>query len=171
MNDLNEYDSAFARYSKALDGKPAPLHSWDFFSKHFEDLKNSFSDAIQLEDLSKENNWLGNWNFQEALLAEKVIVVTNPKLEIVFASQNISKMTGYSLEEIIGKNPKLFQGESTSQKDLEEIKEAIKNQKPFEKTVLNYKKDGTTYDCQIQAFPIFNTKKELVNFVAFEKAA
>lgn len=171
MKNLNEYDKAFARYSKALDGKPAPLHSWDFFSKHFEDLKHSFSDAIQLGQISKENHWSENWDFDTALQDEKIIVVTSRNLEIIFASQNIFKMTGYSFEEVIGKTPKMFQGQATSEKDLKDIQSALKNHEFFEKTLVNYKKDGSIYNCHIQAFPIFNAKKELVNFIAFEKAA
>ncbi|MFV7235185.1 PAS domain-containing protein [Flavobacterium sp. ZB4R12] len=51
------------------------------------------------------------------------------------------------------------------------MRKAIELKLPFEKTVLNYKKNGETYLCEIKAFPIFNAKGELSHFIAFEKAA
>lgn len=171
MSDLESYDNALEKLAKIAEGNTMPLHSWDFYATHFDNLKVSLSDADRLQEFAQTNRWLGNWNFQEALQQEKTIVVTDAQLTIVFASQNILQMTGYQNEEVIGNTPKMFQGEATSKEDLKEIKTFINSQKPFEKTIVNYKKNGETYNCKIQAFPVFNSKKQLVNFVAFEKVA
>jgi len=171
MTDLDDYDNAFAKYSKTLENKCMPLLSWDLFSSHFDKLKNSIFDSNKLETLAKNNRWSGNWDFAGELQQENTIVVTDTKLNIVFASQNIIEMTGYSSEEILGKNPKIFQGKETSLQELQSIREAIHLQKPFERTIVNYKKNGKPYLCKIKGFPVFNSEKELVNFVAFEKAA
>lgn len=171
MSELNEYEKALEKYSKTLEGRPMPLHSWDFFSYYFDDLKSAISDISQLKGLSKDKKWLADWDFSEQLQQEKVIVVTDANLKIVFASQNIIKMTGYSFEEVVGKSPKIFQGKGTSKKDLQHIREAIDSKIPFEKTIINYKKNGETYPCHIKVFPVFNAKNEVVNFIAFEKAA
>jgi PAS domain S-box-containing protein len=40
------------------------------------------------------------------MLKEEVVIVTDAKLEIVFASHNMTKMNGYIEEEVIGKSPK-----------------------------------------------------------------
>jgi len=171
MAHLNDYDNAFARYSKTLENKPMPLHSWDLFSSHFNELKASVFDGGKLELLAKNCGWTKNWDFTEELQKENVIVVTDTHLNIIFASQNIIKMTGYSSDEILGKTPKMFQGKETSDEEKKLIREAINLEEPFSKTILNYKKNGETYLCHIKAFPVFNNKKVLVNFVAFEKAA
>lgn len=171
MTDLDDYDDAFARYSKTVENKIMPLLSWDLFSSHFDKLKTSALDGGKLKSLSKNNNWIENWDFNAELQKENVIVVTDTNLNIVFASQNIIEMTGYSSDEILGKSPKIFQGKDTSLLERKAIREAIKLQKPFDKTIVNYKKNGEAYFCQIKGFPVFNTKNELVNFVAFEKAA
>jgi len=171
MTDLDDYDNAFARYSKSMENKTMPLHSWDLFSSYFDKLKASIFDGGQLKLLSKNNNWVDDWDFTAALQKENVIVVTDAHLNIVFASQNIIEMTGYSSEEILGKNPKIFQGKETSLLERKAIREAISSHKPFDKRIINYKKNGEAYICQIKGFPIFNSKNELVNFVAFEKAA
>ena len=80
-------------------------------------------------------------------------------------------MTGYREDEVVGKSPKMFQGPETSSVVREEIRLAIKSHEIFEKTILNYKKNGETYFCTINAFPVFNLKGKLTHFIAFEKAA
>lgn len=170
MKNLDDYDNAFSRYSKTLDNRSLPLHFWDFFTSHFKQLKMAISDASQLDNLAQKNNWTAKWNFAQKL-EEHVVVVTDTSLSIVFASQNSINMTGYSAEEIIGRTPKMFQGEKTSKNTLLEIREAVNEGRPFEKTIVNYKKNGETYDCHIQAFPVFDKNKKLTNFIAFEKAA
>lgn len=171
MSELESYDSALEKLAKIAEGNSMPLHSWDFFATNYDTIKASLFDANQLQELAHENNWLGSWNFSEQLQNQKTIVVTDSKLTIVFASQNILQMTGYQNNEVIGNSPGMFQGKATSKEDLKEIRTCIDSQKPFQKTILNYKKNGETYLCQIEAFPVFNSKKQLVNFVAFEKAA
>jgi PAS domain S-box-containing protein len=102
---------------------------------------------------------------------EEVVIVTDSKLEIVFASHNMTKMNGYVEEEVIGRSPKMFQGNASSRVTSSEIREAIQLQQPFEKTVVNYNKNGEIYICLIKGFPVFNVKGKLSHFIAFEKAA
>ncbi len=80
-------------------------------------------------------------------------------------------MTGYYAKEVIGEKPTLFQGPLTETLQKEMIKKAIANQIAFNTVITNYKKDGTTYKCQIEGFPMFNHNGKLINFVAIEKAA
>lgn len=169
-SDFLEYEKALQSYFQTANLQPMPLNSWDFYGNYFNAVRNDLSDAYNLNNISLSNRWKGNWNFSE-VLQEKVIVVTDIALNIVFASHNILEMTGYLPEEVIGKNPKIFQGEATSQEALDDIRIAIKERKPFKKTLLNYKKNGDAYLCQIEAYPIFNSKKQLTNFIAFENAA
>jgi hypothetical protein len=51
-----------------------------------------------------------------------------------------------------------------------EIRDKINQELPFEKKVINYKKNGKTYDCLIKGYPIKNKKGKLTHFIAFEKA-
>lgn len=171
MAAFEEIERASENTSVLAEGIQMPLYSWDFFSHYFDSLKTSLSDTAKLRVIASENLWNKQWDFLKELNSQKTIVVTDAKLQIIFASENIFEMTGYISEEVIGKSPKMFQGEATAPADLNEIRTLISSQKPFEKTILNYKKNGETYRCAIQAFPIFNLKKELVNFIAFERAA
>lgn len=171
MSDLELYENALEKLSKMPETNKLPLHSWDFYGYNFDKVKSSLTDAAKLQEIASENHWKNRWNFLQELQDQKTIVVTDSRLKIVFASENIVEMSGYSNAEVVGNSPKMFQGKLTSRKDLEEIKAFINLQESFEKTIVNYKKNGETYNCVIQAFPVFNSKKELVNFIAFERAA
>ncbi|HEU4496932.1 MAG TPA: PAS domain-containing protein [Flavobacterium sp.] len=171
MLDLSKFGNIVAQPARSMKMKPMPLLSWDFYGEYFDTLKTAVADASCLTGISRANRWKSHWNYLEELKQDKTILVTDAKLNIIFASQNIIMMTGYSNDEVVGKNPKMFQGAGTSRQDLLDMRDAIHSRKPFEKVVVNYKKNGEAYDCHIKAFPIFNSKNELVNFVAFETAA
>ena len=148
-----------------------PLVSWDFYGVFLQSINKHFSDLKELESMTASHNWIAEFDFEKELQQENVIVVTDSTLKIVFASHNLNKMTGYESTEVIGKTPKFFQGQATSQETNDEIRKAIKSQKPFEKIIVNYRKSGETYDCLIKGFPVFNKKGQLSHFIAFERVA
>ncbi|TRX02229.1 PAS domain-containing protein [Flavobacterium gawalongense] len=171
MNNFRQYEEAIAKYHKCLSIKTLPVFSWDFHHEFLHELKNSFLDLSKLNSIASQNKWIqNNWDLKTRI-KEEVIIVTDAKLSIVFASHNMVKMNGYASAEVVGKSPKMFQGQETNLDTSNEIRKAIELKLPFEKTVLNYKKNGETYLCEIKAFPIFNAKGELSHFIAFEKAA
>ena len=42
-------------------------------------------------------------------------------------------------------------------------------EKKFEGKLINYRKDGEPYWCDVRIEPIFNEQQKLVNFIAFEE--
>ena len=120
--------------------------------------------------LGHMNKWNDFSLFEKEILQKNhIVVVTDAQLKIVHASESIFEMNGYRPKEIIGKNPKMFQGKNTCKKTSQKIREAIENQEIFDEVVLNYRKDGSTYNCWIKGFPIKNRKGKVVNFIAFER--
>jgi hypothetical protein len=68
------------------------------------------------------------WDF-ESKLKEEVVIVTDAKLKLFFASNNIINMNGYNREEI-GQSPKMFHGEKTDLVVSNEIR-LIENKRPL----------------------------------------
>lgn len=171
MIDFKQYDDGIGNYLSKLKLNRLPLLSWDFYGDFYQSLSGNISDLNKLRLMAVENKWSFEGGLTDGLDSDTVIVVTDVDIKIVFSSRNIIRMTGYSQKEVIGKSPKIFQGESTSKEITQEISEAITARKPFENTIINYRKDGTSYDCHIKGFPIFNSQGQLSHFIAFEKAA
>lgn len=152
-----------------LQRNSVPILAWDFHYESINELKALTADLKKVNEISNQFTWdEKKLNIKERI-KEEVVVVTDLDLKIVFASSGIKKMTGYKAEEILGKTPKMFQGPDTSKTDLKEIREAVKNKIPFVKTLENYRKNGNTYKCKIDAFPVFNLNGEVSHFIAFEK--
>ncbi|MNR33441.1 hypothetical protein D3C85_1511150 [compost metagenome] len=63
----------------------------------------------------------------------------------------------------------MFQGIDTDQVVKDKVSVVVSNKLPFEVSILNYRKNGTPYTSNIQGFPVFNRKQELVNFITFAK--
>ncbi|KIC03850.1 histidine kinase [Flavobacterium sp. JRM] len=171
MFNLDAYDTAIAKYHREMNCNGIPVISWDFHHGFLNDLKANYSDWQRVNNISNQFNWdESEFDILERL-KEEVVVITDLELKIVFASSRIVNMTGYTEVEVLGKTPKMFQGPETCSETTNEIRVAIDSEEIFEKTILNYKKNGETYFCTINAFPVFNVKGKLSHFIAFEKAA
>lgn len=168
--EIKNYDIAANKFYSSLDIKCYPLSSWDLFVSFFDKICETNKEIFQIQNLAKTNKWSYTSNFDDSLFKkEQVVVITDEQLAIVYVTQNIKNMNGYSREDILGKKPNMFQGASTCKKTTKNIGASIKNKQPFEAIILNYRKDGSTYKCWIKGEPIFNTSGKVVNFIAFEK--
>lgn len=146
-----------------------PLTSWDIFIQGYRHAQQLADDRNALVKMAKEAEWHQTFDFRYHLFQlQKTVLVTTPTQEIVYASSSLYAMNGYLPAEVIGKSPRIFQGKDTKEEARAYVKAAIHNTQPFETTILNYRKDGSVYDCHIQAFPLFNRTKQLVHFIAFE---
>lgn len=171
MDSVNYYETSSDEFDTNLNSNSVPILCWDFHYESINELKKCSLDIKRIKQISNQFKWNeSDLNIIERL-KDEVILITDFELKIVFASEGIRKMTGYREVEVLGKRPKIFQGPKTSTVVLKEIRNAIDKQIPFEKTILNYKKNGETYNCHIRGFPVFNLKGKLSHFIAFEKAA
>jgi PAS domain S-box-containing protein len=90
-------------------------------------------------------------------------------VRIIYVNEAFTKMTGYAIEEVQGKNPKLLQGPLTDQSELERLKIAIKNFKPCEIETINYKKNGDPFWVNLSIVPVSNEKSEFTHWIAIQK--
>ena len=84
-------------------------------------------------------------------------LVTDPSLPdnpIVFASAGFMTLTGYSHEEIMGRNCRFLQGSDTDPVDVQRIRDAISEGTECSVVLLNYRKDGTTFWNQFFISPL-----------------
>lgn len=90
------------------------------------------------------------------------MTITDPTLEdnpLIYVNQGFEKITGYSREEVLLKNPRFLQGEETDREHLAVIKRAIDTGKPETVTIKNYRKDGTTFWNQFIMSPLMEDGK------------
>lgn len=74
--------------------------------------------------------------------------------EIVWCNKAFTEATGYTLEEIKGKTPRIFQGPDTESAPLAEIRVALETWKPVVTVVKNYTKAGEAYYAELSIVPV-----------------
>nr|AML78559.1 putative LOV domain-containing protein [Sarcodes sanguinea] len=98
--------------------------------------------------------------------------ITDPSISghpIVFASRGFSKMSGYSKDEVIGKNGRVFQGPKTNRRSVMEIREAIRQEKSMQISILNYRREGAPFWMLFHMCPVFNKEDgRVIHFVGVQ---
>ncbi len=106
--------------------------------------------------------------FEQAMAQTRMaICLVDPHakdLPIVFANRAFRRLTGYSEEEVIGRNCRFLQGPKTDPEPIARIRKAIENEDVVVVELLNYRKNGTTFWNALHLGPIYNKDNELVYF-------
>jgi PAS domain S-box-containing protein len=109
---------------------------------------------------------------EQALAATlSAILITDPNKPdnpIVYANPTFERITGYSIEEAIGKNCRFLQGEDRDQPALEELRAAIREGRECQVLLPNYKKDGTLFWNELSISPVRDEEGHLVSFVGVQ---
>jgi PAS domain S-box-containing protein len=99
------------------------------------------------------------------------IVITDPRLPdnpIVYVNPAFEKTTGYSMEEVIGRNCRFLQGEDRDQQALEELRACIREGQECRIVLRNYRKDGTRFWNELYVSPVRDDEGNLTNFVGVQ---
>jgi len=97
------------------------------------------------------------------------MVVTDPRQAdnpIVFINGAFLDLTGYTSEEVLGRNCRFLQGPDTDRSTVDELRTALADQKAVAVDILNYKKDGTRFWNGLFIGPVFDKDGVLLYFFA-----
>jgi PAS domain S-box-containing protein len=89
---------------------------------------------------------------------------------ILYVNPAFTELTGYSFDEVAGKDPGILQGPKTDQKLLERLREKLDSGETFHGKTVNYHKDGSEFIMEWKIFPITNSEKRTTHFLAFQTA-
>jgi PAS domain S-box-containing protein len=108
--------------------------------------------------------------FAAAIRATRMpMVITDPRRAdnpIIFANDAFLTLTGYTREEVSGRNCRFLQGPDTDRHTARAIREAIDAGRDIKTDILNYRKDGSAFWNALYISPVHNEKSELVYFFA-----
>lgn len=113
-----------------------------------------------------------DFSFIKALqTAQQNFVVTDPSLPdnpIVYATQGFLNLTGYSLDQVLGRNCRFLQGPETDPKAVEKIRRAIEDGSDMSVCLLNYRVDGTTFWNQFFIAALRDAAGNITNYVGVQ---
>lgn len=151
--------------------KHGPLQCWDIYSQFLSEQANAYrqkEEITLLEKLKKQYQWDISI---AALLKDKpydALVLTDTSQEILWVNKGFTKMTGYPANFAIGKKPSFLQGKETSLTVKEKIRQQLHLAIPFSETIVNYRKNGEIYHCEVAIYPIKNIKNQITHLIALE---
>lgn len=97
------------------------------------------------------------------------LLVTDANGNILYANKAVERQTGYSITEVIGKNPGDLWGGRMPEEFYEEMWRVIKKEKkPFVGEVKNVRKEGREYWQELHITPILDASGEIKFFIAIE---
>jgi PAS domain S-box-containing protein len=97
------------------------------------------------------------------------VIITDENANILYVNPAVSKHTGFTREETIGKNPGDLWGGQMPKEFYRDMWEVIKiRKKPFVGQVQNIKKDGTRYWQEVHIYPLIGNKDEVKFFIGIE---
>ncbi|MDA8597143.1 PAS domain-containing protein [Candidatus Pacebacteria bacterium] len=126
-------------------------------------IRKNFSD-----DLSSEEQVDLLWKVIEACHAPITVTDhTDPKEPIIYCNRAFEDLTGYTYEEIVGKNCRFLQGEETDSDQINNIRTALSKNEPAEVALVNYRKDGTKFWNNLILHPV-GTDERITNFIGMQ---
>jgi len=98
--------------------------------------------------------------------ANQVIVITDLQGHILYANPAFEETTGYTIEEVKGKNPRILQSGRHDKEFYKNLWDTIIAGKTWEGIFINKKKNGKHYYEKAVIFPIRDTTGDIIQYAA-----
>ncbi|TCQ03925.1 PAS domain-containing protein [Sphingomonas sp. PP-CC-3A-396] len=113
---------------------------------------------------------VGTDPFVAAVRATRMpMIITNPRLPdnpVVFANNAFCRLSGYTREEILGRNCRFLQGPATDPATVAKIRDAVRRVESIEIDIRNQRKDGELFWNRLLMAPVYDTEGVLAYFFA-----
>ena len=122
------------------------------------EIKNRFSAEMQIRKLS--------------IAVEQsptTIVVTDTKGNIEYVNPKFVELTGYTSQEVKGKNTRILSSGKTDSKIIKELWKTIASGKTWQGEFINKKKNGEEFIENARIAPIFNEIGTIINYIAIKE--
>lgn len=91
-----------------------------------------------------------------------------PDNPIIYANAAFERITGYTQDEILGRNCRFLQGEDHEQPEIEGIRAAIREHRSVTLTLRNYRKDGALFYNRFTVRPLFDPQGRIIYFLGIQ---
>jgi PAS domain S-box-containing protein len=93
---------------------------------------------------------------------------TLPDMPLIYINKAFSKVTGYPLEVVQGRNCRFLQGPGTEPKVVEQLRQAIAAGEPYVSEITNYRRNGDPFINYLSLTPVFSASGDLTHYVGVQ---
>ncbi len=108
-------------------------------------------------------------NTHDSVLITAAEPLDHPGPAIIYCNAAFTRMTGYTLTELIGQTPRILQGPESDFDELKKLGETLRRWKPASLTTINYKKDGTPFWIYFSISPVADEKGWVTHWISIER--
>ena len=101
--------------------------------------------------------------------AADMIVITDRDGTIEYANQAFSVQTGYSKEEVVGRNPRILKSDRQDPAYYKDLWDTIAAGRVWNGTLANRRKDGSEYPEEMTITPVPGADGEIARFIAIKR--
>lgn len=136
-------------------------------------LMNAHSLLTIVRDVTEEWDMDALLNIQKNALvssSDSILIsdAQQPNNPIIYCNAAFEKMTGYALNEIVGKKGDFLQNDDQDQKETEIIRNAVTKAKPCKVILRNYRKDGAMFWNDLTITPVYDEENILTHFITVQ---
>jgi len=96
------------------------------------------------------------------------VIITDNEANIEYVNAAFTAATGYSLDEVIGKNPRLLQSGKTLPSAYIDLWKQLKQGKSWHGEFMNLRKNGTQFIEEVKIAPIFQADGSISHYMAMK---
>lgn len=123
------------------------------------EVNKQIQDQLRLLELAVEHT-------KDAVIISSASEPGGREPKVLYANKAFEELTGYMIDEIVGKSPEVLHRITPPAPAPQNIREAIIRKTAVHTEVLNYKKDGTQFWAWLSITPILNKDGLIENWVA-----
>jgi PAS domain S-box-containing protein len=97
------------------------------------------------------------------------IVITNKNGEIIWANNAFTQISGYPIEDALGKTPRIVKSGVQDLGFYKKMWDTILSGEVWHGEITNRRKDGIFYVAEVTITPVLNSLKEIQNFIAIQQ--
>jgi len=105
----------------------------------------------------------------DASIDSVVITSPSPEEHFLYVNDSFKAKTGYSEAQLVGKSPRILQGEKTNRATLDELKATLARGEDFVGKNINYHKNGTSYRVHWFITSLKDPQGNIVAHISYQK--
>ncbi|WP_051489023.1 PAS domain-containing protein [Aliarcobacter faecis] len=154
-NELRKLEKELKKKNSQIKMKQAYLNEIENIFKEQNINKEEFADTLFLLN-----------EYKNAIDESSIVSKSNKSGKITFVNDKFCEISGYSKEELIGKNHNIVRHQSMPKDFFKNLWTTILNKEIFRGVIVNRKKDGNPYYVDTTIVPIVDKNGEIIEFIA-----
>ncbi len=127
-----------------------------------------------VEDVTERRRRKRDLELKERAMDEAKVGITlsDPNVEdnpLIYVNDGFVEQTGYTPEEVLGRNCRFLQGDEREQPALDDLRDAIAAEEPTTVDLRNYRKDGEQFWNRLSVTPVYDEDGDLVNHIGIQQ--